>query len=264
MMSKSIKMIKREDVNSSSLQLLNRLPLLFNCGHTIIPTLPTLDPASSTSLTTSLSMFKTQVYSSLSTTPHHTLSYCSMSVLHHLTSLLLDDHSLTGHYGNCLTYLDPTLSSLQCLPSGSLYRCAEFMAKARDSVRHRKRNINNRITDSDEIKRMNFLNRVEQLDQAMVAMREVLLISIIRQHTINRVAAPALLDSSTSSCEQDSPVMTRRVLMNNNTLAVEDIIRTQDRKGREGGLLGESEANIATGTSLSNISATEVSSESSA
>ena len=98
----------------------------------------------------------------------------------------------------------------------------------------------------------------------MVAMREVLLISIIRQHTINRVAAPALLDSSTSSCEQDSPVMTRRVLMNNNTLAVEDIIRTQDRKGKEGGLLRESEANIATGTSLSTISATDVSSESSA
>ena len=81
---------------------------------------------------------------------------------------------------------------------------------------------------------------------------------------MNRVAAPALLDSSTSSCEQDSPVMTRRVLMNNNTLAVEDIIRTQDRKGKEGGLLGDSEAKIASGTSLSSISAAEVSSESSA
>ena len=63
---------------------------------------------------------------------------------------------------------------------------------------HRKRNINNRITDSDEIKRVNFLlKRVEQLNQAMVAMREVFLISIIRQHTNNRVAATALLDSST-------------------------------------------------------------------
>jgi hypothetical protein len=127
-----------------------------------------------------------------------------MSVLHHLTSLLLDDHSLTGHYGNCLTYLEPTLSSLQCLPSGSLYRCAEFMAKARSSARHMKRNINNRISDSDELKRMNFLNRVEQLDQAIVAMREVLLISIIRQHTINRVAAPVLLDSSNRGHHQDS------------------------------------------------------------
>ena len=176
MMSESKKVTTREDDNPSSLQLLNRLPLLFNCGQTIIPTLPTLDPPSST-LTTSLTMFKTQVYSSLSTSPHHTLSYCSMSVLHHLTSLLLDDHSLTGHYGNCLTYLDPTLSSLQCLPSGSLYRCAEFMAKARDSVRHRKRNINNRITDSDEVKRMNLSSWTSHV----VAMREVLMISIIRQ-----------------------------------------------------------------------------------
>ena len=58
--------------------------------------------------------------------------------------------------------------------------------------------------------------------------------------------------------------MTRRVLMNNNTLAVEDIIRTPDRKGKEGGLLGESESNIASGTPLSTISAVEVSSESSA
>jgi len=257
------KMINREDVNLSSIQLLNRLPLLFSCGQTIIPSLPTLDPPTLSTIPTSLIIFKTQVYSSFSITPHHTLAYCSMSVLHHLTSLLLDDYSLTGHYGNCLTYLDLTLTSLQCLPSGSLYRCAEYMAKARDSVRHRKRNINNRITDSDEIMRMNFLNRVEQLDQAMVAMREVLLISIIRQHTINRVAAPAVLDSSTSSCEQDSPVLTRRVLMNNNTLAVEDVLKAQDRKGKEGGLLGESEVNIATGTSLSASSVVELSSESS-
>ena len=97
---------------------------------------------------------------------------------------------LTGHYGgNCFPYLDLTLSPLQYLPSGSLYRCAELMP-----------------------------NRVELLDQAMVVMKEVLLINIIRQHTkttmeqtdhINRGQAPALLDSS---CKQDSPVLVRRVL----------------------------------------------------
>jgi hypothetical protein len=110
---------------------------------------------------------------------------------------------------------------------------------------------------------MNFLNRAEQLGQAKVAMREVFLISIILQHTINRVAAPALLYSSTSSCEQDCPVMaSRRVLMNNNTLlAVKDIIW---KVRKEGGWLGEGDVFIATGTSLSAISVIEVSSEFSA
>ena len=212
-------------------QLLHRLPLLFHCGQTLIPSLPLVGHISLLDLTTSLAMFKAQVYSSLCTLPRHSLSYCSVSVLYHLTSLLAEDHSITGHYGNCLSYLDLSITSLQCLPSGSLFRCAEYMAKARDSVRHRKRNVNNRIIDLDEVVRMNFLNRVEQLDQAMVAFRELLLISIIRQHTrhqmdsINRVST---LDNSNSSCELDSPLLVRRLPLNNNTLVDGKSIQKED------------------------------------
>jgi len=164
-------------------QIIDRLPLLFRCGHNLIPTL-----AISTSLPkdvdlpNSLSVFRTNVISSLSNMPNHSLPYCGVAVLHHLTSLIGEDFALTGHYGNCLRYLDMSIASLQCLPSGSLYRCVEYMAKARDTIRHRKRNINNNVIDLDEILKMNFLNRVDQLDQAMVALREMLLISIIRQH----------------------------------------------------------------------------------
>eukprot|EP00092_Neocalanus_flemingeri_P019124 GFUD01020715.1.p1 GENE.GFUD01020715.1~~GFUD01020715.1.p1 ORF type:complete len:265 (+),score=107.31 GFUD01020715.1:51-845(+) len=243
---------------NDSWQLLNRLPLLSGCGKAVLPTLPPLGTLSTLSPTTSLSLLKTQFSSSLPTLPRHSLSHCSVSVLYQLTALLMDDHSLTGHYGNCLSYLDLTLSSLQCLPRGSLYLCVEFLSKARDSLKHRKRNINNRLLDTEELMRLNFLNRMEQLDQAMVVLREVLLVSIVRQHTIvtreqldsgNR--PPGLvLDSSTSSCDQDSPVMTRRVLLNNNTLTQGDNMKTPDRKVKEEGLLGSSEADVTAGSSL--------------
>merc|ERR1712002_89641 len=89
------------------------------------------------------------------------------------------------------------------------------MAKARDSVRHRKRNINNKVIELDEIKRMNFLNRVDQLDQAMVALREMLLITIVRQHRssrqhqmdiINGVLDPSSVDTSYEDSEDEGPI----------------------------------------------------------
>ena len=101
----------------------------------------------------------------------------------------------------------------------------------------------------------------EQLDQAMVALREVLLVTIIRQQTsrdqldiINRGAPGLVLDSScSSSCEPDSPVLSRRVLLNNNTLDSGDNMKSPERKVKEGtpGLLGGRECDIAAGTSPS-------------
>jgi len=239
-----------------SWRLLNRLPWLSSCGKALLSTLPPLGSVSTLTPSTALSLLKTQFSSSLPTLPRHSLTYCSVSVLHQLISLLMEDRSLTGHYGNCLSYLDLTLTSLQCLPSGSLYLCVEYLSKARDSLKQRKRNISNRLMVSDEVRKQNFLNRVEQLDQAMVALREILLVTIIRQQTsrdqldTNNRQNPGLLDSSVSSCEPDSPVLSRKVLLNKNTLVQGDNMKTPERKVKESplGLPGVREGDEAGGT----------------
>ena len=160
------------------IKLLNRLSLLSTCGQAFIQSLPPI--GSITSTTSTLSLLKSQFSSSLLGLPHYSLTYCGVSVLYQISSLLIEDHAPTGHYSNCLSYLDLTLASLQCLPTTcSLYLCVEYLSKARDSLKRRIRNINNKQIDTDRIKRLNFLNRVEQLDQAMVALREVLLVSIM-------------------------------------------------------------------------------------
>ena len=250
-----------------SWRLLNRLPWLSSCGKALLPNLPPLGSLSTLAPTTALFLLKTQFSSSLLSLPRHSLIYSSVSVLQQLTSLLMEDRSITGHYGNCLSYLDLTLTSIQCLPSGSLYLSIEYLSKARDSLKHRKRNICNRLMVSDEVKKFNFLNRVEQLDQAMVALREVLLVTIIRQQTsrdqldiINRGAPGLVLDSSSSSCEPDSPVLSRRVLLNNNTLDPGDNMKSPERKVKEGtpGLLGGRDGDIAAGTSLPVVSSVSV------
>jgi len=201
--------------NDSSQQVLDRLPLLLACGENLIPAMSPVSLTQDSDLASSLAMFKTRVLTSMASIPKHSLIYCSVSVLHHVTSLLGEDYDITGHYGNCFSYLDLSITSLQCLPRGSMYRCVEYMAKARDSVRHRKRNMNNNVLDLDLIKRMNFLNRVDQLDQAMVALREMLLITIVRQHRTSRqhkmdsftrmpcLAATSSVDTS-SECDDDS------------------------------------------------------------
>jgi len=242
-----------------SWRLLNRLPWLSSCGKALLSTLPPLGSVSTLTPSTALSLLKTQFSSSLPTLPRHSLTYCSVSVLHQLISLLMEDRSLTGHYGNCLSYLDLTLTSLQCLPSGSLYLCVEYLSKARDSLKQRKRNISNRLMVSDEVRKQNFLNRVEQLDQAMVALREVLLVTIIRQQTSrdqldtsNRQNPGLELDSSVSSCEPDSPVLSRKVLLNKNTLVQGDNMKTPERKVKESplGLPRVREGDEAAGTLL--------------
>ena len=202
----------KQDIYSQ--QLLDCLPLLFRCGQNLVPTMSTSSIIQE-DLAASLTVFKANVASSLSTIPHHSIVYCGVAVLHNLTSLIGEDFAITGHYGNCLRYLDLSIASLQCLPSGSMYRCVEYMAKARDSVRHRKRNINNKVIELDEIKRMNFLNRVDQLDQAMVALREMLLITIVRQHRstrqhqmdcINGVVGYSSVDTSYEESEDEGPI----------------------------------------------------------
>merc|ERR1711909_2865 len=123
------------------------------------------------------------VVSCLSSTPTHSVVYCGVAVLHHLTSLIGEDFAITGHYGNCLRYLDISIASLQCLPSGSMYR-------------------------------------VDQLDQAMVALREMLLITIVRQHrttrqfqmdSINRVLCSSSVDTSVES-EEEGPMPSMEVI----------------------------------------------------
>ena len=163
------------------IKLLNRLSLLSTCGQAFIQTLPPIGSLTVlTSPTSSLSLLKSQFSSSLPSLSHYSLTYCGVSVLYQITSLLIEDHALTGHYSNCFSYLDHTLASLQCLPTtGSLYLFVDRLSEARDSLKHRIMNINNKQLDTDHIKRLNFLNRVEQLDQAMVALREVLLVSIM-------------------------------------------------------------------------------------
>ena len=140
--------IIKKDVCSQ--QIFGRLPLLLRCGQNLVPTMSTSSIIQE-DFDTSLSVFKANVVSCLSSIPTHSVVYCGVAVLHHLTSLIGEDFAITGHYGNCLRYLDITIASLQCLPSGSMYRCVEYMAKARESVRHRKRNINNKVVDLDDI-----------------------------------------------------------------------------------------------------------------
>ena len=69
-----------------------------------------------------------------------------------------------------------------------------------------------------------------------------------------------MLDSSSSSCEPDSPVLSRRVLLNNNTLDPGDNMKSPERKVKEGtpGLLGGREGDIAAGTSLPVVSSVRV------
>ena len=112
---------------------LNRLPWLFSCscGKALLPNLPPLGSLSTLAPTTALFLLRTQFSSSLHSLPRHSLIYTSVSVLQQLTSLLMEDRSTTGHYGNCLSYLDLTLTSIQCLPSGSLYLSIEYLSKAR-------------------------------------------------------------------------------------------------------------------------------------
>ena len=209
--------IIKKDVCSQ--QIFDRLPLLLRCGQNLVPTMSTSSIIQE-DFDTSLSVFKANVVSCLSSIPTHSVVYCGVAVLHHLTSLIGEDFAITGHYGNCLRYLDISIASLQCLPSGSMYRCVEYMAKARESVRHRKRNINNKVVDLDDIKRMNFLNRVDLLDQAMVALREMLLITIVRQHrttrqfqmdSINRVLCSSSVDTSAES-EEEGPMPSLEVI----------------------------------------------------
>ena len=240
------------------IKLLNCLSLLSTCGQAFIQTLPSIGSLTVlTSPTSSLSLLKSQFSSSLPSLSHYSLTYCGVSVLYQITALLIEDHALTGHYSNCLSYLDLTLASLQCLPTtGSLYLCVEYLSKARDSLKRRIRNINNKQIDTDRIKRFNFLNRVEQLDQAMVALREVLLVSIMRQHSrakgdqLDCYRGRDVLDTSSSSCDQDSPVLTRRVL-NNNTLAMQTGLKTPEKKLKDGlpGLIGKEDV-VAAVTSL--------------
>ena len=67
---------------------------------------------------------------------------------------------------------------------------------------------------------MNFLNRVDQLDQAMVALREMLLITIVRQHrttrqfqmdSINRMMYSSSVDTSAES-EEEGPMPSLEVI----------------------------------------------------
>merc|ERR1712179_253730 len=165
-----------------SQQIFDRLPLLLRCGQNLVPTMSTSSIIQE-DFDTSLSVFKANVVSCLSSIPTHSVVYCGVAVLHHLTSLIGEDFAITGHYGNCLRYLDISIASLQCLPSGSMYR-------------------------------------VDQLDQAMVALREMLLITIVRQHrttrqfqidSINRVLCSSSVDTSVES-EEEGPMPSLEVI----------------------------------------------------
>ena len=106
------------------------------------------------------------------------LKRASVSLLESLASLALEDHLLTGQWENCLGYLDCGLAALQALPETSCGLSLEQLATAKDSVRVRRCNMSNLMDSGD--KRNNFLNRLDQVDQAIRLLREILLLKLVR------------------------------------------------------------------------------------
>ena len=108
------------------------------------------------------------------------------------TSLGLEDAEISGSWHNFLTYLDPVLVAINHLviaggadkavpPSEEvLFTALDFTSLARETLRARRRNVNN--NPADMVARLNFLNRLDQLERGLLAAKDWLMMTLVRNH----------------------------------------------------------------------------------
>jgi len=107
-------------------------------------------------------------------------------------SLGLEDAEISGSWHNYLTYLDPVLVAINHLviacgagkavpPSEEvLFTALDFTSLAREALRARRRNVNN--NPADMVARLNFLNRLDQLERGLLAGKDWLMMTLVRYH----------------------------------------------------------------------------------
>jgi len=127
-----------------------------------------------------LALLKSQLYSAMISLKAHSLRRAAMSLLESLASLALEDLGMTGHCGNSIGYIDHCLTGLQSLPGTNFFITLGHLTKTEASVRARKMNISNQLDAGDC--RSNFLNRLDQVEQAISLLRQVVLHTLARGH----------------------------------------------------------------------------------
>jgi hypothetical protein len=145
---------------------LARMPHLIHLAQAHDPEIP--------SFSSPMSLVKAQLYTAMIKQPARSMGRLSLSVLESLVALAMEDIALAGHPGNTWDSLDTGMAAMQCLPSGSKYLALDYLARTRASVRNRKHNIDNRLEAGTEGK-LNFLNRLDQMEQALSVLRSHLL-----------------------------------------------------------------------------------------
>ena len=115
-------------------------------------------------------------------TKKHTLSHCAVSLLYHVTSLVLEDINLVKGLSNIKVYLKPVIHSVTTITPAkqkeNMVVGLDYSSRARASLKFRKRNLNNNSEEVDKLAQLNFLNRLDQLDRELQIMRDLIMIEM--------------------------------------------------------------------------------------
>ena len=155
--------------------------------RTFIPDLD-LPEISQENIEASLELLKTDILRLRSSVKKHSLPYCCVSILYQLTSLVLDDNSLTGNFLNTLVYIKPVLYAVNMITPASedenLLDALDHSSRARSLLKFRKRNHRNNSEEGNTVAMMNFLNRLDQLDRELMIIRDLMIMEISRADSI--------------------------------------------------------------------------------
>jgi len=177
-------------------------------------TVPDITPEN---LEPSLRLLKRDILSLRSSVKKHTLPHCCVSILYQLTSLVLDDWSLAGNFLNTLVYIKPVLYAVNMITPAhedeNLLDAMDHATRARSLLKFRKRNLKNNSEDVDSVVKINFLNRLDQLDRDLMILRDLTIMEISRADSITErmtmlrrqmsrlhITMTDMADTSFSSC----------------------------------------------------------------
>ena len=199
------------------LKYLKKIPELTNV---FIPNVE-LPKVSPDDLEQSLEALKSELLAKRSTgTKKHTLTYCGVSILYQVTSLVLEDIKLVRGLSNIKVYLKPLIHAVTTITpvkqKDNMVEGLDYASRSRASLKFRKRNLHNNAEEVDQLAQLNFLNRLDQLDRELQIMRDLIMIEMTqsssmrdrmrkwRRHMMEmEVTMNDLTRSETSSCCSD-------------------------------------------------------------
>ena len=152
-----------------------------------------------------------------------TRGICS-TMLYQLVCLVLDDVKMSNlKFNNCRIYTSDVLAiiSLMNKPQGHYIQMFESMSRAKGRLLARKRNLSNNPEQSDFVLRMNFQNTLNDIETSLASLKEIMLMTTLRQHCDTNTAkfrdtVPSLDEVSITESEESLSDTSLDLIDNNN------------------------------------------------